>query len=98
MDRLDEIDDELADAEDELDELRDKIKYLDSRKPGIRMQIDAATSPEEKSRLELLLQKTEEKIGDLRRQEQLGEARADELGREFREEQKLKLKKPKPKM
>lgn len=98
MDRLDQIDDELADAEDELDELRDKIKYLDSRKPGIRKQIDAATSPEEKTRLELVLQKTDEKISDLRKQEQLVEARADELGREFREEQRLKPKKPRPKL
>ena len=97
MDKLDDLDDQLADAEEELDDIKDKIFALDGRASGLRLRLRDKHSPEEQARLEDLLIRTEQQINDLRRQERFMEARADELGRDFREEQKLKPKKPKPK-
>ena len=98
MDKLDEIDDQLADVEEDLDDIREKIFALDGRASGLRLRLRDKHSPEEQSRLEDLLRKTEQQMNDLRKQERYMEVRADELGHEFREERRLKPKKPKPKM
>ncbi|MCK1513044.1 hypothetical protein IVB22_10755 [Bradyrhizobium sp. 190] len=98
MTKLEDIDDELADAESDLDDIQEKILFLERQVPGLRARLADATSPQEKARLEDLLRKNEEERDKLRREEQRVEARADELGKEFREEQKLKPKKPKPKL
>jgi predicted nucleic acid-binding Zn-ribbon protein len=98
MAELDDIDDELAAVEDELDDVRQKIFILRSRTPGFRAQLATATSPKEKARLEHLISENEREIDRLQRLEPFIEAQADELGREFRHEQAFKLKKKKPKL
>jgi len=98
MDKLEEIDDELADVEDDLDDIKEKIFILQGRAAGLRSRLGAATSPEETARLEDLLRKTEQEQDKLQGDERYMEARADELGRDFREEQRLTPKKPKPKL